>query len=136
MLSLKIPPDLPFPKGGTPLFDKEGLGAAKEHGVGKIVSIFSEDLDRAGHFPASRKRPLVRVEEDGVEFISYLDGSVHRFTPENVIHMQRKLGSDILFILDECTSPLHDRTYTRSAIRERRFENLAESWGLCRTSSP
>lgn len=97
--------------GGFQVFS---LGAGKEHGVGKLASIFPEEGDRGGHFKAKGK-PLVKVDEDGVEFISYLDGSRHRFTPEGVIEIERKLGADIILALDECTSPLHDYDYTKQA---------------------
>src|SRR6266545_997451 len=57
----------------------------------------------------------VRVDEDGADFRSYVDGSRHRFTPENNMALQRALGADILFCLDECT-PFHvTPAYTRSA---------------------
>lgn len=100
--------------GGFQIFS---LGAAKEHGVGKIAPIFPEEQDRGGHFSTKKRRPLVRVDEDGVEFISYLDGSRHRFTPERVIEIGQKLGADIIMVLDECTSPLHDYDYTRRAMK-------------------
>jgi queuine tRNA-ribosyltransferase/7-cyano-7-deazaguanine tRNA-ribosyltransferase len=102
--------------GGFQVFS---LGAGKEHGVGKIAPIFPEEEaglhDRGGHFKA-RGTPLVRVDEEGVEFISHLDGSRHRFTPEKVIQIERKLGADIILVLDECTSPLHDYAYTKEAM--------------------
>ncbi|MGQ9477149.1 MAG: tRNA guanosine(34) transglycosylase Tgt [Candidatus Bipolaricaulia bacterium] len=98
--------------GGFQVFS---LGAGKEHGVGKIASIFPEEGDRGGHLKA-RGKPLVRVDEEGVEFISHLDGSLHRFTPEGVIEIERKLGADIILTLDECTSPLHDYAYTKRAM--------------------
>ena len=57
----------------------------------------------------------VRVDEDGADFRSYLDGSRHRFTPEGNMALQRALGADVLFCLDECT-PFHvTAAYTRSA---------------------
>lgn len=99
--------------GGFQIFS---LGAAKEHGVGKIAPIFPEQQDRGGHFSSKKSKPLAKVDEDGVEFISYLDGSTHRFTPEGVIEIGRKLGTDIMMVLDECTSPLHDFNYTRRAM--------------------
>jgi queuine tRNA-ribosyltransferase len=43
-----------------------------------------------------------KLEERGAEFKSHLDGSKHWFTPENVVEIQRTLGSDIMMILDEC----------------------------------
>lgn len=46
---------------------------------------------------------LVKINEEGVEFQSHIDGSKHKFTPERVIDIQRNLGSDILMPLDVCT---------------------------------
>lgn len=99
--------------GGFQIFS---LGAGKEQGVGKIASIFPGGKDGGGHLSRAKKKPLVRVNEEGAEFVSYLDGSGHRFTPEGVIGIQRKLGGDIILPLDECTSPLHDFDYTRRAM--------------------
>ena len=99
--------------GGFQIFS---LGIAKEHGVGKIAPIFPGEQDRGGHFSSKKGKPLVRVDDDGVDFISYLDGSRHRFTPERVVEIERKLGADIILPLDECTSPLHDYNYTRAAM--------------------
>jgi queuine tRNA-ribosyltransferase/7-cyano-7-deazaguanine tRNA-ribosyltransferase len=110
-----------FMNWGGPLITDSGgfqifsLGAGKEHGVGKIAPIFPDEHDRGGHY-GPKRTPLVAVEEDGVEFISYLDGSIHRFTPEGVIEIGRKLGTDIMLVLDECTSPLHDFQYTKRAM--------------------
>jgi queuine tRNA-ribosyltransferase len=57
----------------------------------------------------------VRVDEEGADFRSYVDGSRHRFTPESSMELQRNLGADILFTLDECT-PFHvPPDYTRDA---------------------
>jgi queuine tRNA-ribosyltransferase/7-cyano-7-deazaguanine tRNA-ribosyltransferase len=99
--------------GGFQIFS---LGAGKEHGVGKIAPIFPDERDRGGHYSSKKKKPLAEVDEDGVEFISYLDGTTHRFTPEGVIEIGRKLGTDIMLVLDECTSPLHDFRYTKRAM--------------------
>ena len=99
--------------GGFQIFS---LGAAKKHGVGKIASIFPEEQARSRHMDSKNGKPLVKVDEEGVEFVSYLDGSRHRFTPEKVIEIGRKLGADIMLVLDECTSPLHDYAYTRRAM--------------------
>ncbi len=57
----------------------------------------------------------VRLDEEGAVFRSYLDGSEHRFTPESNMALQRDLGADVLFCLDECT-PFHvPAAYTRDA---------------------
>ena len=42
------------------------------------------------------------LTEEGARFKSHLDGSEHMFTPENVVDIQRTLGSDIMMVLDEC----------------------------------
>jgi len=99
--------------GGFQIFS---LGAGKEHGVGKIAPIFPAEQKRGGHLSSKTGKPLVKIDDDGVEFVSYLDGSLHRFTPEGVIEIEKKLGADIILVLDECTSPLHDYHYTRAAM--------------------
>jgi queuine tRNA-ribosyltransferase len=55
------------------------------------------------------------VDPDGVTFKSHVDGSQHRFTPENVIQIQERLGADIIMVLDECTDP-YDREYNDQAL--------------------
>jgi queuine tRNA-ribosyltransferase len=96
--------------GGFQIFS---LGAGKEQGVGKIASIFPNEQT------ASKRREgtsLVRLSEIGAEFRSIVDGSPRTFTPEFVIQAQRRIGADIILPLDECTSPLHDKDYTRRAM--------------------
>jgi queuine tRNA-ribosyltransferase len=44
-----------------------------------------------------------------VSFQSIHDGSKHLFTPENVVNLQRDIGSDIMMMLDVC-SPVKDIT--------------------------
>ena len=97
--------------GGFQVFS---LGAGKEHGVGKVASIFP------GQERSSSRRKggtsLVRLDEVGARFRSIVDGSPRTFTPESVIQIQRKIGADIILPLDECTSPLHDEAYTKQAM--------------------
>jgi queuine tRNA-ribosyltransferase/7-cyano-7-deazaguanine tRNA-ribosyltransferase len=99
--------------GGFQIFS---LGVGKEHGVGKIAPIFPKNMARGEGVRSRKGKPLVTVDEDGVEFISYLDGSRQKFTPEGVIVIGRSLGADILMVLDECTSPLHGYRYTKDAM--------------------
>lgn len=60
--------------------------------------------------------PLARVTEDGVHFRSYLDGSKHFFTPENVMDMQCSLGADIIMAFDECAPGGSPHDYARAAM--------------------
>jgi len=96
--------------GGFQVFS---LGAGKEHGVGKVASIFPGEAA-----PASQKRgeSLVRLSEEGAHFRSIIDGSARFFSPEGVIDIERRLGADIILVLDECTSPLHNYDYTKAAM--------------------
>ncbi len=41
------------------------------------------------------------VTEDGVTFRSKLDGSLHAYTPERVMQVERNLGADVIMQLDE-----------------------------------
>ena len=44
----------------------------------------------------------MKINEDGVEFRSHLDGSKHLFNPENVLEIQGRIGGDIVMAFDEC----------------------------------
>lgn len=44
-----------------------------------------------------------KIDENGVEFRSHIDGSAHYFTPERAIDIQRIIGADIIMAFDECT---------------------------------
>lgn len=61
-------------------------------------------LTDSGGYQVFSLADLNKVNFEGVRFQSHLDGSFHVFTPENVLQIQRKLGSDIMMVLDECTS--------------------------------
>ncbi len=57
--------------------------------------------DSGGYQVFSLSR-LRKLNEEGVEFQSIIDGSWHFFTPEKVMEIQEKLGADIVMVLDEC----------------------------------
>ena len=44
-----------------------------------------------------------KIQEEGVKFKSHIDGSLHSFTPESVMDIQRTIGADIIMAFDECT---------------------------------
>ena len=41
-----------------------------------------------------------KINEEGVKFKSHIDGSMHFFTPENVMEIQRSIGADIIMAFD------------------------------------
>ncbi len=61
-------------------------------------------LTDSGGFQVFSLAKLRRMDADGVTFRSHLDGSLVRFTPENVVEAQCRLGVDIAMVLDECSS--------------------------------
>lgn len=59
---------------------------------------------------------LLRVEEAGATFRSYLDGAVRRLSPELSLAAQAAIGADLVVVLDECT-PFHaGRDYVERAL--------------------
>jgi len=62
-------------------------------------------LTDSGGFQVFSLEGLRKIDEDGVNFRSHIDGSRHRFTPESVIAIQEKLGADIIMCFDECPAP-------------------------------
>lgn len=93
-------------------FQAFSLGQAIEHGVGKIVSIFSKE----GKKRNNNIEKLAEITDDYIIFKSHLDGKIIKLSPEKSIDIQIKLGSDILMVLDECTSPLASYEYTKKSM--------------------
>ena len=57
-------------------------------------------LTDSGGFQVFSLEGLRRVDEDGVEFRSHIDGSSRKFTPESVMQIQRNLGADVIMQFD------------------------------------
>lgn len=69
-----------------------------------------------GKRSSKRTQSLVKITEEGAQFKSYLDGSLHCLTPEKSIQIQQDLGADLIVVLDECT-PFHvDKSYTERSV--------------------
>ncbi len=78
---------------------------------------------------AERQGRILAIEEDGVRYRSYLDGSEKFMAPETSMQIQANLGSDLALVFDECT-PFHvDREYTaRSTERTHRWLARCLDW--------
>ena len=87
--------------GGFQIFS---LGAGTE----------ADEIKAAG---TRKQKPLLqKISENGATFRSPRDGTYHTLTPESSIDIQRKLGADLIVVLDECT-PYHvDRHYTLDSL--------------------
>jgi queuine tRNA-ribosyltransferase len=76
-----------------------------------------------------RAGAILAIEERGVTFRSYIDGTSHFMGPETSMEVQAALGSDIALVFDECT-PFHGgRDYTaRSTERTHRWLDRCLDW--------
>lgn len=63
-----------------------------------------------------------KITEEGVIFRSHIDGSKHIFTPENVMDIQRKIGSDIVMAFDECPPGTSEYGYAKKSLE------LTQKW--------
>lgn len=101
--------------GGFQVFS---LGFGKAHGVGKVANIFPGEFVESAinpqkTFSLDENNPL-KVFDQGVEFV-YNDKK-WLLTPEKSIELQHRIGADIIFAFDECTSPLNSKEYTSVAL--------------------
>ena len=77
---------------------------AEAGGLHKFMNWDGPILTDSGGYQVFSLASLRKVKEDGVTFRSHIDGAMHSFTPESVVHIQEQLlGSDIMMPLDECT---------------------------------
>ncbi|MCA1596441.1 MAG: tRNA guanosine(34) transglycosylase Tgt [Chloroflexi bacterium] len=71
-------------------------------GLHRFMSWGGAILTDSGGFQVFSLAALRTIQDDGVCFRSYLDGSEHLFTPESVIEIQQAIGADIIMAFDEC----------------------------------
>ena len=57
-----------------------------------------------------------KINEEGVEFKSHIDGSYHFFSPERAIKIQKSIGADIIMAFDECTPYPCDYNYAEKSM--------------------
>ena len=97
--------------GGFQVFS---LGSDFDKKVGKIGG--KRNTATGGNKEMPTNISLAKIDDEGVSFKSPKDGSIHRFTPERSIEIQRDIGADIIFAFDECTSPTVSYDYQKEAM--------------------
>ncbi len=102
-LGVKYP--LMTDSGGFQVFS---LGSGWESGMGKVPTKKKEF--------SVKKKSKVEITDEGVSFISPYNGDKLIMTPEISIKVQEKLGADIIFAFDECTSPLDSYQYHKTSL--------------------
>ena len=72
-------------------------------------------LTDSGGFQVFSLATLRTISEDGVEFRSHVDGSLHKFTPESVMEIEQNLGADVIMQFDHVIPGQSDETAARDA---------------------
>jgi queuine tRNA-ribosyltransferase len=87
-------------------------GGFQVFSLGKQMEMKHED----GKLPNIQTTSMVKIADDGVHFVSHLDGTKHFFSPEKAIEIQRQIGADIIMAFDECTPDKADAAYAQEAL--------------------
>lgn len=86
-------------------------------GIHRFMAWDGPILTDSGGFQVFSLESRRRLDDGGVTFASHLDGSEHRFTPENVVAFQQRIGSDVAMVLDVCVKLPAAREELEAAVR-------------------
>ncbi|MFO7864472.1 MAG: tRNA guanosine(34) transglycosylase Tgt [Salinivirgaceae bacterium] len=98
----------------------EIMGQAK--GLHQFMHWDKPILTDSGGFQIFSLAENRKLSEEGVTFRSHIDGGKHFFSPENVVDIQRTIGSDIMMALDECPPGDADYQYAHKSLQ------LTQQW--------
>jgi queuine tRNA-ribosyltransferase len=105
-------------------------------GLHRFSSWHRSILTDSGGFQIFSLNDLRRINEDGVEFRSHLDGSRKFMSPEISMEIQAALGSEIVMVLDECPPGDSDFETARKSLEmtarwalrsKKKFDKLQEN---------
>lgn len=86
------------------LYLRPGTGILKKAGgLHKFMNWDRNILTDSGGYQVYSLSANRKINEQGVKFKSHIDGSMHLFTPESAVDIQREIGADIIMAFDECT---------------------------------
>ena len=74
----------------------------KAGGIHKFMNYDGPVLTDSGGYQVFSLKDSRKIDEEGVRFKSHLDGTRMFMTPEDSIHIQEAIGSDIAMSFDEC----------------------------------
>ena len=99
------------------LYLRPGLDTLeKAGGLHKFNSWDRPILTDSGGFQVFSLKDIRKMNEEGVEFRSHIDGSKHFFSPERVMDIERSIGADIIMAFDECTPGTADYDYAEKSM--------------------
>ncbi len=88
----------------------------KAGGLHKFMNWDRNILTDSGGYQVYSLSANRKIKEEGVKFKSHIDGSMHFFTPERVMELQRSIGADIIMAFDECTPYPCDYDYAKRSM--------------------
>lgn len=80
-------------------------------GLHKFMNWNGPILTDSGGYQVFSLAKTRKITEEGAEFKSHINGSIHMLTPEKSIEIQQNLGSDIVMVLDECAPYPAEKKY-------------------------
>jgi len=103
---------------------------ARQGGLHRFMAWPKGILTDSGGFQVFSLTGRRKLSEEGVEFRSHLDGSVHTLTPESAVAIQELLGSDVAMAFDECAPAGATRSYLEDSLaRTHRWaRRCKEAW--------
>jgi queuine tRNA-ribosyltransferase len=94
----------------------------KAGGIHKFMNWDRNILTDSGGYQVYSLSNNRKINEEGVEFKSHIDGSYHFFSPEKAIKIQKKIGADIIMAFDECTPYPCEYNYAKKSM------NMTHRW--------
>ena len=88
----------------------------KAGGIHKFMNYDGPILTDSGGFQVFSLAESRQIKEEGVTFKSHLDGSRMFMAPEDSIHIQEAIGSDIAMSFDECIPYPSDYDYVKDSV--------------------
>ncbi|MCH7492167.1 tRNA guanosine(34) transglycosylase Tgt [Patescibacteria group bacterium] len=99
------------------LWQRPGLSIIKKAGgLHNFMNWDGPILTDSGGYQVYSLAKLRKITEQGVSFVSEIDGTKLMLTPEKAIDIQQVLGSDIMMVLDECPPYPSTVKYARNSM--------------------
>ena len=89
---------------------------ARAGGLHRFIGWDRPILTDSGGYQIFSLAAMRHIRDEGAEFRSHLDGSLHLLTPERASDIQTQLGSDIAMVLDHCLASASDEAASRDAM--------------------
>ena len=99
------------------LFLKPGVEVVEENGgIHTFMNYPGPMLTDSGGFQIFSLADTVKLDDDGVTFASIYDGTKIRWTPEDNMRIQERIGADIAMQLDQCPPYPATREFVERAV--------------------